>query len=163
MRQLFLVRHAQAESGAAGQSDFDRVLTAKGRGDAADAGFFLKDKNFFPDKILVSPAKRTRETFALLKNAFSHEAQVIFDEDIYNASFDTLQQLIASADEDVQRLMIVGHNPGMHTIAMYYAAANTSVASFSPATVCVLEFKNSWHELPRRSGAIIALHMPETE
>ena len=57
MRRLILFRHAKAEPRAAGEDDFDRPLSPRGRADAVLVGRALADAGFAPDLALVSPAR----------------------------------------------------------------------------------------------------------
>lgn len=161
MRQLYLVRHAQAEGGLPDQKDFVRALTAKGRHDATALGAYLEQKNLTPEKILISPAKRTQETFALLAAGLEHKKDVELHKEIYNAGLETLQALISSTDHAIKSLMLVGHNPGMHTLAMYYAASSAKLVSFPPATLCVLDFDRGWSEMKRRTGQVTVFWTPD--
>ena len=65
MRELILLRHAHAESAAAGQDDRDRALSRQGLAEAEAAGRWLKDHGYLPDRVVCSPARRARETGAL--------------------------------------------------------------------------------------------------
>jgi phosphohistidine phosphatase len=58
-RQLVLIRLAEAADGLA---DSDRPLTARGRRDAAAIGDWLGGQTLSLHRVVVSPARRTRET-----------------------------------------------------------------------------------------------------
>ena len=58
-RTLILLRHANAESGAA---DHDRDLTSDGWKDARAAGAWLHTHDLGADEVLCSTAERTRQT-----------------------------------------------------------------------------------------------------
>ena len=66
MRDLLLLRHAHADAAGAGQSDLARPLSATGRDEARAAGDWLREHGLRPDRVLCSPAARTRDTFAAL-------------------------------------------------------------------------------------------------
>lgn len=150
MRQLFIVRHAQAEAGEAAQTDFERALTTQGRTEALLLGQFILCEKFLPQRILVSPAKRARDTFAQINAALKlpYEEQA----EIYNAEFGRLLELIKETKEDIQSVMIVGHNPGMHALAAYLSHSGGKLDEFPPASLCVLDFKGGWKSLCRHSG-----------
>jgi phosphohistidine phosphatase len=115
MRELILLRHAHAENAMPGQEDHDRALSARGRAEAAAAGAWLRDHGYLPDRVLCSSARRARETLDLAQDAIGHGETERVDA-IYEA---TPGQLIALADahRDVQRLLMVGHNPGLEHLA----------------------------------------------
>lgn len=160
MRELYIVRHAQAEPDQAGQRDFDRVLTEKGEADASRLGVYLAQQNLQPEIILYSPAKRTAQTFALIKSEIGANIFSQTQDRIYNASFDDLVSLISETDPLIQRIMLIGHNPGVHSLAMNYAKTPDHIVSFPPASLCVLAFHADWDNLPRRSGELKNFHNP---
>lgn len=114
MRELILLRHAHAESAAAGQHDIDRALSRQGLAEAEAAGNWLKAHHLLPDRILCSPARRTRETLeqVLQVTGFVEQRQ---EPRIYNATPGTLMQ-VADEHGDCPRLMLIGHNPGLETL-----------------------------------------------
>ena len=62
MRELILLRHAHAEAAGAGQTDLDRPLSRQGLAESEAAGRWLKEHGYLPDRVLVSPSRRTRES-----------------------------------------------------------------------------------------------------
>ena len=115
MRELILLRHAHAESALPGQDDRDRALSARGRGEAAAAGVWLREHGYLPDRVLCSSARRARETLELAQDAIgSGETERV--DAIYDATPGALIAL-ADAHRDVPRLMLVGHNPGFEHLA----------------------------------------------
>lgn len=115
MRELILLRHAHAEPGANGQADIDRPLSAQGHREADAAGAWLREHGLLPDRILCSPSRRTRETADAVIHALGPIEQRL-DPGIYEATAGALAA-IADANTDSQRLLLVGHNPGMERLA----------------------------------------------
>jgi len=129
MQRLILMRHAEAERAAGSGRDHDRVLSARGRLDAAAMGRALAARGLRPDLALVSPAARTRQTWELLHDAFG-DVEVRADEPLYNGGSDILRRLVESAEDAAGCLMVVAHNPGIHLLAVEYlveSAASPSV------------------------------------
>jgi phosphohistidine phosphatase len=122
MRRLLLLRHAKTERAEAGQRDRDRKLTKRGRDDAAVIGAYLARHGLIPDLALVSPAKRAQETWALVAPAFAKMPRLVVEERIYNATADALFKIISEA-RGAHRLVVVGHNPGLHDIAVQLIAS----------------------------------------
>ena len=73
----------------------------------------MAERGLTPEAILSSPAVRARETAKLVRDAGKISAEINFDERIYEASPQTLKQVVASTDDAHASAMIVGHNPGM--------------------------------------------------
>src|ERR1700761_7401164 len=94
MRRLLLLRHSKTERPEPGQRDRDRVLMPRGRTDAPLIGSYMARHRLIPDLVLVSPAKRTLETWELLEAALGKTPQVAKEERIYNARTQTLADLV---------------------------------------------------------------------
>jgi phosphohistidine phosphatase len=117
MRRLILFRHAKAEPRAPGQDDFDRPLALRGREDAAIVGRALAADGIAPDLALVSPATRTTETWINALDAFP-PAKVELVRDLYDAAPEAIREAIDTAAEGCDTLVVVGHNPGLHEVAV---------------------------------------------
>jgi phosphohistidine phosphatase len=129
MQRLILMRHAEAERASGSGRDRDRDLSARGRSDAALMGRALAAKGVRPDLALVSPASRTRQTWELVHDAMG-DVQVREDDPLYNGSADTLRRHIEAVEDEAGCLLVVGHNPGVHLLAVEYlieSAASPSV------------------------------------
>lgn len=116
MKRLILMRHAKTESWADGIDDHGRALTARGHEDARRLARHLKAENWSPDRILVSTARRARETCAEIADIFEGE-RVRPMESLYLTNVRGLTEIVR-ANDDVQTLMLIGHNPGMHEFAL---------------------------------------------
>ena len=116
MHRLMLLRHGKAESVSDSGGDMARELTDRGRRDAAIMGRVLADAGMIPDVVLVSEARRTRETWEEVSLAFP-SARAEFDRALYLASADRLAHMVDASAEVAGCLMIIGHNPGLHELA----------------------------------------------
>ncbi len=123
MRRLMLLRHAKTERAQPGESDRDRKLSERGRSDAPLIGAYMAHHGLVPDLALVSPATRAQETWALLADCFGKKTPaVVNDERIYNADSQVLMALLAET-ERAKSLVLVGHNPGLHDLAVQLIAS----------------------------------------
>ncbi|MGE0501286.1 MAG: histidine phosphatase family protein [Rhizobiaceae bacterium] len=153
-RTLLLMRHAKAERGTAGQRDFDRSLAERGRADAPRMGREIARRGWLPDLALVSPARRTTETWDLASAAFGAPVGMEFAEAIYDAPVAALVKLARAAPPDVGTLMIVGHNPGMEVLAERLAgpgSADMPLAAleekFPTGALARLTFDGEWTDV----------------
>ena len=140
MRELILLRHAHAETATAGVADTDRPLSRQGVAEAEAAGRWLKEHGYLPDRVLVSPARRTRETLEEVLRTLGYVEQRQ-DERIYDATPGTLMQ-VADELRDIARVMLVGHNPGLEQMAALLSSGQSGEFRGMPA------------------GAIAVLHLP---
>lgn len=113
MKTLFVLRHAKSSWDDSSLADFDRPLNNRGKNAAPFMGGIMAERDLVPDVILSSPAVRARETASLVKKAGKLDAELLFEERIYEASPQTLKQVVAGIDDEFRSVMIVGHNPGM--------------------------------------------------
>jgi phosphohistidine phosphatase len=122
MRRLMLLRHAKTERPEPGERDRDRKLTKRGHADAPLIGAYMAHHGLLPDLALVSPATRAEETWALVAKVLPKGTRVVKEEGIYNASRDKLMGIIRKA-RDAHVLLVVGHNPGLHELAVSLVAS----------------------------------------
>ena len=137
MHELILLRHAHAESSAPGQPDLDRPLSAEGHAEAEAAGRWLAGRGLVPDRVLCSPSRRTRETLELVLEQVGYADQRLED-DIYEASPGTLATLV-DRHREVERLLVVGHNPGLERLAaLLHSGQSGDYRGMPPAAIAVL-------------------------
>ena len=136
MRELILLRHAHAESASPGQADHERPLSATGLQEARDAGEWLRRQALQPDRVLCSPALRTRATLEALGDIGGGERRE--EAAIYDASVGDLIAL-ADAHRDANRLLLVGHNPGLEQLAaLLHSGQSGDHRGMPPAGIAVL-------------------------
>lgn len=137
MRELILLRHAHAEPGNAGLSDFDRPLSPQGLAEAESAARWLAAQGLVPDRVLCSPARRARETLEAVLAAIGYVEQRLEDS-IYEGTAGVLADL-ADRHREVERLMIVGHNPGFERLAaLMHSGQSGDYRGMPTASVAVL-------------------------
>jgi phosphohistidine phosphatase len=122
MRRLMLLRHAKTERAQPGERDRERKLTKRGRNDAPLIGAYMARHGLVPDLALVSPATRAQETWGLLANSFDKAPKAVSEERIYNADPQKLMDVLAET-EGAKSLVLVGHNPGLHDLAVQLIAS----------------------------------------
>ncbi|WP_025875992.1 SixA phosphatase family protein [Stenotrophomonas indicatrix] len=139
MRELILLRHAHAEPATTGQADLDRPLSPVGLAEAEAAGKWLKENNLLPDCVLCSPSRRTRETLEAVMAAIGYVEKRLEDR-IYEATPGTLAALVDER-RDLDRVLIVGHNPGLEQlVALMTDGTSSDYRGMPPGGVAVLGF-----------------------
>lgn len=123
MHRLLLLRHAKAERSELGGRDRDRALAKRGHEQSAEIGPFLVRHKLIPKLALVSPAVRTRETWELVAAALPRATAAVMDERLYNADADGLLEIVRETEASVGSLVVVGHNPGLHELALMLVAS----------------------------------------
>ncbi|MET3839513.1 histidine phosphatase family protein [Bradyrhizobium sp. OAE829] len=175
MRRLMLLRHAKTEHDAPSGHDQDRRLDDRGRLDAAAVGGWIGRHLPVPDMVLVSTAVRTLQTWEIVRQAMQDAAkdfappQVEFLAELYGADPTHLLRTIRMAEAtDPKRLMVIGHNPGMHELALALsgggdAAAKKALEHNLPTSgLAILDFANKdWNEVAFRGGNLVRFTSPK--
>jgi len=129
--RLVLVRHAKAER--EGPFDAQRPLAPRGRVDAVAIGRWLTSHGIAPDRVVLSPTLRTRETWQLTGIDMP---PVYLDERIYDNTIEDLLAVVRDTPPDVRTLLAVGHNPSMGSLASLWAP---QLSEFRTGAVAVFE------------------------
>lgn len=157
------MRHAKAEQ--TGPTDLERVLSPRGREDAAAAGAWLAGRGIVPDVALVSAAERTRQTWAEVAHAAGWLLEASFDQGLYTAGPETALDLVRAAPDDARSLFLLGHNPTIAYLAAMLdsgegddEAANEMAVGFPAGALTVMEYDGAWVDLERESARVVAFH-----
>ncbi|MEZ5947253.1 MAG: histidine phosphatase family protein [Hyphomonas sp.] len=116
MKRLILMRHAKTEPFGEGVDDFGRALTDRGHEDAKRMAEELVAMGWSPERILVSTARRARETCSEAARVFEGE-KVRPMESLYLCGVRGLADAV-SQNDGAGTLMVIGHNPGIHDFAL---------------------------------------------
>jgi phosphohistidine phosphatase len=160
MRRLILFRHAKAERSHPGGGDHARVLDERGCEDAPRIGAYILSHRLIPDRVIVSTAARTRETWALAARTFPSAPPVDYDDRIYDATPQAILQVLRLASPDVATLLVVGHNPGLQELVSLLIATGDRAAleqfeDFPTAALAVIGFDaETWAGLSPHSGRL---------
>jgi phosphohistidine phosphatase len=169
MRRLYLFRHAKAEPHGA-RPDHERVLDERGRRDAAAMGERLAERGELPDLVLCSTSARTLETWKLAGATFDPQPAMLKDQRIYEAPAERLLEVVQGAQPDVERLMLVGHNPGFEDLVRLLADRAgarrwSKIGGTMPtAAIAVLEADAAgWRDIGPGSMRLVDVLSPKDE
>ena len=154
MPTLIVLRHAKAVAGF-GTADIDRVLTDRGRRDAAAAGEWLRANGLVPAHVLCSPAARTRETLGLL----AIDAAADYEPGIYANDPDGLLELLTGAPDEAGTLLLVGHNPSVHQLV--HDLTGEAPDAFPTCTLAVIDLPGGWVDARPGAGTLRTVHSPK--
>jgi len=171
MRRLMLLRHAKTESESPSGRDQDRRLDERGERDAAEIGGWIGRHPPFPDSVMVSPAVRARQTWEFASETMKERAplpRVEMIAALYGANPTQLLRTVRMASAtDPKRLMLVGHNPGMHELALALAGSGDAkgrqaLADNLPTCgLVVFDFAvDDWNDVGFRRGKLMLFVSP---
>lgn len=126
MKTVYLLRHAKSSWGDMTVDDHDRPLNERGRTAGALVAHYLKNNGLIADLFICSTAARARQTLQCLQTVLGDDIKVRFDGELYMASSKKMLKVINHADDSASSVMLIGHNPGMHMLAVAMTAAMTA-------------------------------------
>lgn len=150
--ELIMMRHAKSDWGDTSLGDHERTLNERGRRDAPRIGNWMTDHDLIPDLVLCSTAVRARQTAEAVAQQWPAEVPIHDCKTLYHAAPETIIKVVASDSLDAQRVMVVGHNPGLEMLAGHFSGA---CGHFPTAAVLALAFEiPTWSKLRLSSEAI---------
>jgi phosphohistidine phosphatase len=165
MKILTLLRHAKSGWDDPAGRDFDRPLNPRGRRAARAVGAEMKAQGLCFDRVLASPARRVVETLEEVSAGFGALA-ADYDERLYLASVATLLDLVRNMPGSADRLLLVGHNPGMEELALALARGGGGLRDdleikYPTGTVAEIELPaEQWAEVKEGTGEIVRFIRP---
>jgi len=162
MHRLHLLRHTKS-SWNDDLDDAERPLAKSGRKAARLIGETLPSAIGALDLVLCSAAVRTRETAELALAGFSPAPKVRYENGLYLATLETLTARLRRLDEESGAVMVIGHNPGLHELAIALAAPGSSESrtlgegKFPTGVRISFAIDGSWADLNSRRHKIVGL------
>ena len=162
MLTLSLLRHAKSSWVDPDLGDHERPLTKRGTRDAPRVGALMLAESIVPDLILCSGAVRARATLTLVMAQLEGaRPQIIYDDALYLAEPSALLQRLGSIERSMHHVMLVGHNPGMHALALELTGAGERrdlarlALGFPTTALAVLDFEPSrWDMIGAGQGRL---------
>jgi len=153
VKSLTLFRHAKTERESDSGRDFDRRLNDRGQRDAPRMGKEIRKLDLDYDLVLSSPAARAAETATLAG------LTPRYDERIYDASAGDLLAIVQEADDAVDRLLLVGHNPGFDRLASRLLGQGVEMPTGSLVEVDLPI--DGWRDSAGASGRLVRFLKPK--
>lgn len=139
MRELLLLRHAEAMAVAPDGRDSERPLSLHGGVQARAVGAWLAEHAAAPDAVLCSSARRAQMTADAVTKPLRAAAPQFLPA-IYQATPGELLALLESHAADARQTLLVGHNPGLEQLlALLVAGRSEPARGLSPATLAWIE------------------------
>jgi len=154
MKRLYLLRHAKSSWDEAGLADHDRPLSSRGRRAADAMGRHLRAEGIAPQLILCSSAARTRET---LTRIGLEDAEI--ERELYGASAGELLARLRRVPADIESVLVIGHNPGTHDLALALAGAPAEKYPTGALATIDLEI-DAWSAIAAGGGRLVAFVRP---
>jgi phosphohistidine phosphatase len=165
MKRLYLLRHAKSSWDDPTLADHDRPLAPRGRRAAEVMAKHLGRKGIAPEVVLCSPSRRTRETLTRIAQGLGKNADVRIEAELYAASATALLEVLHEVPDEVDSVMLIGHNPGIQDLALSLASAGAEIprlrSKFPTAALATLELNGTWRELAPGSAELVWFAKPK--
>ena len=161
MPHLLLLRHAKSDWSNPGLGDFDRPLNKRGRKAAPLMGRYLRAEGLMPDLVLCSAARRAQETWELVAAELRTEVPVKTLRSLYLAPPSRLMATLLRVPDAPQRVLLIGHNPGMEHLAALLtgggdpAARSRLLEKFPTAALALLRLEGAAWDALAPGGAVL--------
>ncbi|MCE2423135.1 MAG: histidine phosphatase family protein [Gemmatimonadetes bacterium] len=160
MKTLLLLRHAKSSWDYPELDDHDRPLAPRGFTDAPRMGRLLGIEDLEPDLILTSDAVRARGTAQQVWEELGGDADVVILPDLYHGDVPSYIAAIAEHGGETERLLVVGHNPGISELVMELTGRHELLPTAGLA--CVELDVEEWHDVETSPpGHLEALWRPK--
>src|SRR5687768_15018630 len=161
MKTLLLMRHAKSSKDDPTIADIERPLNKRGKDDAPEMGKRLRKKNYLPDLMISSPAKRAIATARLVAEELGYkEDEIELETAIYEASVRDLLEVIRSLPDAANQVMLFGHNPGFNDLIGYISGDYIDNLPTSGIAAFTFNF-DSWQHVSKENGKMIMLDFPK--
>lgn len=163
MKRLFIVRHAKSSWNYPHLTDFQRPLNNRGERDLPDMANRFASSGFEkPDLLISSPAVRA------LTTAHGHadvltisQDQIKLEEHFYHASTSTIKTILSKVSDNIQTLMIFGHNPGL--TYLINELSDFYLYNLPTCAICGIEFSfENWSDILSVKGRKFYYDFPKS-
>lgn len=161
MKSLLILRHAKSSWKEPGTTDHDRPLNKRGKRDAPLMGALIQDEKIVPDLIISSSAKRALTTARAVAETAGYQGEILQEASLYLAAPAAYLEQLSLLPPTVQRVMMVGHNPGM--AELLYLLTQQEHA-FPTAALAVVQWDvDDWDEVVAhpRNGQLCDFWVPK--
>ncbi|HEY5990484.1 MAG TPA: histidine phosphatase family protein [Streptosporangiaceae bacterium] len=159
-RTLLLLRHGKA-AGEPGVDDINRPLTPRGQRDASAAGQWLRGAALAPERVVCSPVRRAKETWEHVSSSLGRaakQAEVTFDQRVYDADAAGLLELVREFPDTAGTVLMLGHNPAALQLVLDLTAHRDLF--FPTCALAVIRIRGSWADAAPRGGQLMKFWSP---
>ncbi|MBB6123322.1 SixA phosphatase family protein [Sphingobium subterraneum] len=168
MKSLTLLRHAKSGWDDPVARDFDRPVNEKGKKAAEMMGRYAREQGMQFDLMLSSPAVRCGDTLDAFFLGYGDAIDPHWDRRIYLASSSTLLDVLHDTPADIDRVIMVGHNPGLEDLILDLVPDDGSSslrdaveAKFPTASIAVMEWDgDDWNSLGKSPARLTLFKRP---
>lgn len=160
-KTLYLIRHAKSSWDNTSLSDHDRPLNKRGKRDAPFMAKVLRKKGIKPDLIISSTAIRALDFAKIIAEELDYSRKkIIATKDLYMADERKMLEILRSADDSLNTVFIIGHNPYITEFAN--SLCNHNLDNIPTSGIFCMEFHvKKWNEINPGTGKFVSFDYPK--
>ena len=160
VKTLYINRHAKSSWDLQYQRDFDRPLNKRGQRDAPHMAQVFADNSAEVDLIVSSPAERALVTARFFADSLDipHDS-ILIDKRIYEASTKDLMAVINELDDQYNKVILFGHNPGFAYLVQFLTGEFVNMATCAIAGVNL--HVDTWKAVSTDTGSLFVYDYPK--
>jgi phosphohistidine phosphatase len=164
---LFVLRHAKSSWDDPALADHDRPLGSRGWAAVKTLAQHVSTARIEPALVLCSSARRTRETL----NGLGLGGEHVIERDLYGASCEEVLHRLHRVPEEIESVMVVGHNPTLQALVVRLAAGDGGDddsnlvqvrRKFPTGALATLIFEGAWADLSPGSARLVGYVRPKS-
>jgi phosphohistidine phosphatase len=160
MRLLLLLRHAKSSWDDRTLADHERPLAPRGLKASQRIAAHVRKAGIAPELVLCSSALRTRQTLAALLPVLGGNVEIRLEEALYGAGLHEVLARVREVDDAVSSLLVIGHNPTLHELALFLSGHAESLDRFPTGALASLEVPTAWADLGEGGAELAGLVVP---
>ncbi len=164
-RTVILLRHGKSSWSDSTLADIDRPLAPRGERASRKLAKYMRRKRIQPALVLCSPSLRTRQTLEAIESSLGKRCAVEVVPQLYAASEQELLERLQALPESVSSVMLIGHNPGLHNLALVLASRGADLPRLEEklptgALATLVVHSESWTTLSPGEAELVEYVVP---
>jgi len=153
-RVLLLMRHGKSKWDDDQLRDHDRPLAKRGKRDSERIGQALDARDWTPDVILSSTAKRAAKTAKRVAKSCGYNRDVLYQPSLYWGDRRSYVQTLSTLDNDDHVALLIAHNPALEEMAHWLTQQHIAMPT---CTVVAIRLEiDRWRDITNEPAVQLA-------
>ena len=160
VKLLHILRHAKSSWDDPDLADHERPLAPRGEKAAVRIAEHARSEGIAPSLVLCSTALRARQTLVALLPVLSGDVEIRLEQALYGAGVETVLTRLRTVDEAVGSVLVIGHNPTLHEVALALTGREDALERFPTGALATIALTTSWAEVAEGGAELVAFVVP---
>jgi phosphohistidine phosphatase len=157
---LHLLRHAKSSWVDSELPDHERPLAPRGEKAARRIAEHVRGEGIRPELVLCSTALRAKQTLAALLPVLAGDVEIRLEAALYGAGVAQVLARLREVDESVGSVLVVGHNPTLHELALALTGRSDMLERFPTGALASVTVTTRWAELAEGVVVLEGIFVP---